>query len=75
MTKGAPLPPRIRKLVGSIALLLFVALYALGAARLGSMIPDDMPAILMTLYFIIAGFLWVIPAGALIYWMQRMDRG
>ena len=72
MTK-APLPPRTRKLVGSIALLLFVALYALGAARLGSLIPDNVPALLTTLYFIAAGFFWVIPAAALIYWMQRLD--
>lgn len=72
MTK-ALLPPRARKLVGSVALLLFVAVYALGAARLGSLIPDDMPALVTTLYFIAAGLLWIIPAAALIYWMQRLD--
>lgn len=73
MSAKAPLPPRIRKLIGSIALLLFVALYALGAARLGSLIPDDVPAILQTLYFIGAGFFWIIPAALLITWMQRLD--
>jgi hypothetical protein len=62
---------RSRKLIGTIVLLVFVAVYALAIASIGAGRITSAPALAQLAFFVIAGFAWVVPAGLLIRWMQR----
>jgi hypothetical protein len=64
---------RFRKLIGTVALVVFLLLYAWTAAAIGSGRISLAPAWAQFAYFLIAGLLWVLPAGLLIRWMQRPD--
>jgi regulator of protease activity HflC (stomatin/prohibitin superfamily) len=64
---------RTRKLIGTIVLLLFLAVYATAAAVIGSGRIALAPQWVQFAFYFTAGLLWVIPAGLLIRWMQRPD--
>lgn len=64
---------RTRKLVGAIALLLFLAVYALAAMLVAVGLQVSENRFLQLLYFPVAGLLWVLPAMWLVKWMQRPD--
>lgn len=64
---------RARKLVGTVILLAFLALYAWAAAAIGAGRITSAPAWAQFAYFLVAGLAWVVPAGLLIRWMQRPD--
>ncbi len=64
---------RTRKLVGMLALLAFLAAYCLAVMVAGAAILTDRPVWLQTICYLAAGFAWIIPARALIGWMQRPD--
>jgi len=63
----------VRKLIGTIVLLVFVALYAWVAGVIGAGRITLAPAWAQFAYYLTAGLAWVIPAGLLIRWMQRPD--
>ncbi len=67
------MPVRTRKLIGTVALLGFLALYVwlVGAVGVGRI--ADAGPLLTLCYALIAGLAWVLPAGLLIRWMQRPD--
>ena len=62
---------RLRKLAGAVALIVFVSIYAFFAAAVGDVALRNAPKLVQTLYFLIAGLVWVIPAGLIVWWMQR----
>jgi len=64
---------RMRKLVGAVALLVFVAVYALLAMLVAVALQVDGSRVAQLLYYPLAGLLWVLPAGWLVKWMQRPD--
>ena len=64
---------RTRKLIGTIAFLLALAIYATGAAVIGSGRIALAPAWVQLAFYLTAGLAWVIPAALLIRWMQRPD--
>ena len=64
---------RFRKLAGTVVLLIFLTLYAWIAAAIGSGRIAHAPALAQGVYYLVAGLLWVVPAGLLIRWMQRPD--
>jgi hypothetical protein len=64
---------RTRKLIGSVLLLIFVLSYVFGAAAVGSGRLAEAGAVTRLLYYLLAGLLWVYPAGLLVRWMQRPD--
>lgn len=65
---------RQRKLAGTVALLIFLTLYALVALAVAVVLQvNDGGKLVELLYYIVAGLLWVVPAGAIISWMQRPD--
>ena len=65
---------RTRKLAGTVALLLFVACYALLAMAAAMMLQVYSVGKAAELaYYVIAGLLWVPPAGVLIKWMQKPE--
>ena len=65
------MPTRTRKLIGTIVLLLFLAVYATVAAVIGSGRIVAAPQLVQFAFFVTTGLAWVIPAGMLIRWMQR----
>jgi len=62
---------RTKKLVGTVLLIAFVALYALAAMAIGAMRLPGASHFAEWAYYVVAGLAWVIPAGAIIAWMQR----
>jgi Protein of unknown function (DUF2842) len=62
---------RTRKLVGTILLVLFLAIYSLLAMVAATAVPINSNKLVELIYFIVAGTVWVIPAGILIKWMQK----
>jgi hypothetical protein len=68
------MPVRIRKLIGAVALLLLVTVWALLAMALAQSVLLSTSGALATLYYVVAGLGWVLPAMPLIKWMSRPDR-
>lgn len=64
---------RSRKLIGTFVLLVFLPVYVWFAAAIGMGRITLAPAWIQFGYFLVAGLLWVLPAGILIKWMQRPD--
>jgi Protein of unknown function (DUF2842) len=64
------MPIRIRKLVGGIALIVLVVGWALLAMALAQLPVIKANAIVETIYYVVAGLGWVLPAMPLIKWMQ-----
>jgi hypothetical protein len=62
---------RTRKLAGTIALLVFIVLYALAAMMVAVVLQVNAGKAVELLYYVVAGLLWVLPAAWLIRWMQR----
>ena len=63
------MPPRLKKLVGSVAVLAFIALYVGVAAALYRFVPDN--SFLRLAYFAVVGMAWGLPIVPLIRWMNR----
>ncbi len=64
---------RARKFVGTIALLVLVSVWALLAMALAQSVLTNINGFVATLYYIVAGLGWVLPAMPLISWMARPD--
>jgi hypothetical protein len=61
--------PRVRKFVGMIAILAFMAFYVIVVSTIGDYVPDHWLALLV--YYGLAGTLWGVPLFPLIRWMNR----
>jgi NhaP-type Na+/H+ or K+/H+ antiporter len=69
------LSARRRKLIGAVALIAFVIVYALIAGALAESRPlQEAAAVWRVIGYAVLGFAWTLPAGALIRWMERPDR-
>lgn len=64
---------RARKFIGTIALLVLVSVWALLAMALAQSVLTNINGFVATLYYIVAGLGWVLPAMPLISWMARPD--
>lgn len=63
-----------RKLVGTIALLVMIAVYALLAMMVAIVLQTRSDSrIVEFAYYVIAGLAWTLPAGLLIKWMAKPD--
>ncbi len=67
------LPIRIRKLIGAVALIALVAVWALLAMALAQAVLGSANRLVEALYYVVAGLGWVLPAMPLITWMSRPD--
>ena len=65
------MPPRLRKLVGTIVLVAFVSFYALAAMTVAAAKLPGASGLTQLAFFVVAGTIWIVPAAALIAWMQR----
>ena len=61
---------RTRKLVGTIAMIAFVIVYALIAMGLAQGRITEAPAWLQTILYAALGLAWIFPAMLLIRWME-----
>ncbi|HVZ04348.1 DUF2842 domain-containing protein [Hyphomicrobium sp.] len=65
---------RKRKFVGTIAMFAMIAVYALIAMAVAIVLQvHNANKFTELAYYIVAGLLWVLPAGMLISWMQKPD--
>jgi len=65
------MPPRTRKLVGAILLLIVIAIYSLVAMAAAIILQvNEANKTVELIYYVTAGLLWVLPAGWIIKWMQ-----
>jgi hypothetical protein len=64
----------MRKLIGTFALLILVAVWALLAMALAQSPLLAGGGLTAALYYVVAGLGWVLPAMPLIRWMSRPDR-
>ena len=73
-TKGAhnfPMAKRTRTLIGAIALILLVTVWALVAMALAQSALTSTTGWIAGLYYVVAGMGWVLPAMPLVRWMAR----
>lgn len=61
--------PRLRKIIGGLAMLVFLALYVALAVTLVDRLPNW--GWLKGLYFIVVGIAWGIPLIPLLTWMDK----
>lgn len=65
---------RQRKLAGTIALLVLLGVYATLALAVAVVLQvQNANKIVELIFYVVAGLLWVLPAGVLIKWMQKPD--
>ena len=64
---------RTRKLVGAVALLALVIFWGLLAMALAQSVLTNINGWVATIYYVVAGLGWVLPAMPLISWMARPD--
>ena len=67
------LPIRLRKLIGFVLILILLFFYALIVMRfaVSTNIPES--GVKQFFFYLVMGMAWIIPAGAIIYWMERPD--
>jgi hypothetical protein len=64
---------RTRKLIGTVALIALVVVWALLAMGFAQMLELSRNRVVEIAYYIVAGLGWVLPAMPLISWMSRPD--
>ena len=67
------MPRRIRVLIGTVAILAFVCLYAPIAMALADSRIAETPAAVQAILYSILGIGWILPLMPLIRWMERPD--
>ena len=65
------MPVRLRKLIGAVALLALVMVWALIAMALAQSALTDINGWVATLYYVVAGLGWVMPAMPINAWMTK----
>lgn len=68
------LPIRLRKLIGLCLMLVLIVVYALLIMVLSvrPWMPEN--GFVEFTFYLVTGLAWTIPAGAIIWWMQRPDK-
>lgn len=68
------MPPRLRKLIGTVLIIILVLVYALVATTVASATLGESPWWVHLLYFLFTGLLWILPAMLIIKWMEKPAR-
>ncbi|MCA0275501.1 MAG: DUF2842 domain-containing protein [Proteobacteria bacterium] len=63
------MPVRVKKLIGTVLLVLLVTVYALVATMVAVAQLAESSAVVHLIYFILTGLLWILPAMWIIKWM------
>jgi len=70
---SAPLiPARLRKLIGGLGIMAFLAAYVWAVTSLYDYLPDNRAVHLI--YFAVAGLAWGLPLLPLMSWMGKADK-
>jgi hypothetical protein len=65
---------RTRKLIGTVLLIVLISIYSLLALGVAGILEvRGVNAFVEFAYYVIAGLLWVLPAGLIIKWMSKPD--
>ena len=67
------MPIRVRKLIGTLALLVLITCWTILSMALAYAVFRIENPILAAIYYVVAGIGWVLPAMPLISWMLRPD--
>lgn len=65
---------RVRKLIGTVAMLAFIIFYALFAMAIAEGRITQAPKLVQTLAYIVLGLIWIVPLMPLIRWMAKPDK-
>ena len=68
------MPEKLRKLAGTIALVVLIIVYSLTAMTIAAAKLPGTSGLVQLIYFAVAGLLWVLPAGLIIWWMAKPRR-
>jgi hypothetical protein len=68
-----PMSIRTRKLIGTVALLALVSVWGLFAMALAQSVLTNINGFVATIYYVVAGLGWILPAMPLISWMSKPD--
>ena len=63
--------PRTKKLIGTLAILVWITIYALLAMRLAVAVLPGANSFVQLLFYAIAGTIWIVPVGLALPWMHR----
>ncbi len=63
--------PRLKKLIGTIVMILFVILYALVVMAIAPRILTGNSKLVEMVFYLVAGLAWVLPLMPLIRWMEK----
>jgi hypothetical protein len=67
------MPIRLRKLIGTVMLLLLIAAWSFLAMAAAQLVLPGAHALTALAYYAVVGLGWVLPAMPLVRWMQRPD--
>lgn len=65
------MPIRIRKLIGAVALLVLVTVWALLAMAVAQFAFASSNSLAAWIFYVVAGLGWVLPAMPVVSWMSR----
>lgn len=68
------MPPKLKRLIGNTAIVVFVTVYILIAMGVGNVIIATKSTAVQLTFFILAGLGWVPVAGLIIKWMYRQPK-
>ncbi len=70
--KALPMPLRLKKLIGSLLILILAILYALIATAIATAQLGDAGGLVHLIYFGVTGMFWIVPAMFIIKWMHKV---
>lgn len=68
------MPYRLKKFIGMLLLVTLVIVYALVAMTVATYRLAESPWYIHLAFFSISGLVWVLPAMAIISWMERLPK-
>lgn len=63
--------PHVKKLIGTIAMLVWLIFYSLLAMGIGARVLPHAAWYVALFYYALAGTLWIVPVGLMLPWMHR----
>jgi hypothetical protein len=69
------MPIRLRKLIGTVVLIVLVVTWALVAMAVAQFPAIKANGLIEVIYYVVAGLGWVPPGMLLVKWMLRADEG
>jgi Protein of unknown function (DUF2842) len=65
---------RTRKFIGTAVLVIVLPVYCLVVMATAGQLLAGASTLVLTLFFLVTGLIWVLPAMALVSWMLAVDR-